>query len=209
MDRRPSRRTDARPAPRSLAPGGGPEAVLLRALRWSVRYRANDRSWRQAVSPLSSAIARTSWSVTWPPHTARPGGGLRVVAGIKAQIGVGGTRSTQRRSVSGRLAGGAPSRAFLDQPVDRTATQRAVIAHVGALVEPGFQLEEAQLLANARPGSSKERSMKSCKPSRAVRRPAWPLRRGVGQPPRRRRLAPHRQGPVSRVRPPLTPPGGD
>ena len=93
---------------------------------------------------MSSATAMTSRSVT-RTSTRRPTsrGVERVVAGIKAQIGIG-------RRPAAPSAGRCPApagqrrhhRALLEQPVDRAAAQRLVrSAALARLVEPGVELE--------------------------------------------------------------------
>ena len=108
-----------------------------------VRCLANERGCRQASSPLSSATARISRSLTRGFDALADQGGVeRVVAGIEAQVGI--RRDAQDPAAIGvrrRRRQRRHHRTFGDQPVDRTLAQRLVHPRVRPLVKPGVELE--------------------------------------------------------------------
>ena len=133
-----------------------------------VRCRANERGCRQASSPVSSATARTSRSVTLAstrrPTSAGRASNRRCQSADRDRAA---TRSTQRRSVSGAVAGSGAitSRSSSSRSIGR-ACSVLWMRGVGAL---GRTRRRAAAGSRARsrstrPGSN-ERSMKSCRRS--------------------------------------------
>ena len=118
---RPSARRGARRAGRCSARACS-SAVIVRCL-------ANDRGCRQASSPVSSATASDlALGRRGPRRGGRPAAGPASSRWCRsADTGSGGTRSTQRRSMSGAVGGsGAITSRSSMQPVDRAAAQRLV-----------------------------------------------------------------------------------
>jgi len=90
----------------------------------------------------------------------------RVVAGIEAQTRSGGTRSTQRRSVCGALAGsGAITwRSSMRRSIGRARSVLCIRAFARSSNQQSSCSWQSSSLAKQRPGS-KLRSMKSCRRS--------------------------------------------